>query len=655
MLKGITLRARLIGSLLIIGMVPVIVLGLIVFSNVNSVLSQQVTDQLTGIKEIKAIEIEKYFHDRFGDIRILSKSANARDCFADFKAYHDSRGYGSGDLIETENSEYNGIYSRHFPYFKEYVESYGYYDAFVMCAAHGHVLFSVARENDLGTNLRDGQFSSSGLAKAWRQALETRSVAFSDFAPYAPSGNEPAAFIAAPVVENSQTVAVVALQVSITDINSIMQERTGLGKTGETYLVGQDKLMRSDSFLDPESHSVKASFANPERGSVETEASRKALSGEEGTETMADYLGHPVISSYSPVTVGDTTWAIIAEKDVAEAFAPLNGLLQTIVVVAVVALVLIFGIAIYLAESIRGPIRRIFRGINNLSQHELEQTEIHFKNIVRDLTTNASEVEKASSQIAETSQSLASGASEQASAQEEISSTVEELSAVTTTNAENARRANDACATGSQIIRQLVDDMNELSSSSEEMAKIIKTIDEVAFQTNLLALNAAVEAARAGEAGKGFAVVAEEVRNLARRSAEASRNTADLITAAQEKTAKGLDISEDVGKLFTDIEEAVNKVTVAGEEQASALREVSSGISDLDKVTQENAANSEQSASSAEELNAQARELMEVVTLLLRITEESKQAGTANKKRMSMQGRKTARLSGQLPSPTSRN
>ena len=145
-----------------------------------------------------------------------------------------------------------------------------------------------------------------------------------DFAPYAPSNDEPAAFIAKPIYHEQKLELVVVLQLSLDSINGIMQQREGMGESGETYLVGSDMLMRSDSFLMPETHSVKASFANPAQGKVATLASSEALKGNSGTRKIIDYTGGEVLSAYTPVKVGNLNWALIAEIDASEALSASN-------------------------------------------------------------------------------------------------------------------------------------------------------------------------------------------------------------------------------------------------------------------------------------------------------------------------------------------
>jgi methyl-accepting chemotaxis protein len=248
-------------------------------------------------------------------------------------------------------------------------------------------------------------------------------------------------------------------------------------------------------------------------------------------------------------------------------------------------------------------------------------------NIIHNLVSGAEQVTSAAGQVSAASQSLAEGATEQAAGLEETSSSLEEMSSMTKQNADNAQQANTlsveakkSANDGSEAMSRMSGAIREIQKSADQTAKIIKVIDEIAFQTNLLALNAAVEAARAGEAGKGFAVVAEEVRNLAMRSAEAAKNTANMIEESVKNAKNGVDIATEVGKVLNEIVQSIGKTTdlvgeiaAASSEQAQGIDQVNTAVAQMDKVTQQNAANAEQSASASEELSAQAETMNHIV------------------------------------------
>ena len=284
-------------------------------------------------------------------------------------------------------------------------------------------------------------------------------------------------------------------------------------------------------------------------------------------------------------------------------------------------------LAIFVIYGITKSFRNLFGGLKSFSTNELEKTAQTFRNIIDGLKEGSEQVASASGQVSSASQSLAEGATEQAAGLEETSSSLEEMSSMTKQNADNAQQANTlsseakkAADTGSESMGRMNDAIQEIQKSSDETAKIIKVIDEIAFQTNLLALNAAVEAARAGEAGKGFAVVAEEVRNLAMRSAEAAKNTSELIEESVKNSQNGVDIAGEVGKVLEDIvgsigktSDLVGEIAAASQEQAQGIDQVNTAVTQMDKVTQQNAANAEESASASEELSAQAEQMNQIV------------------------------------------
>ncbi|MDR3457676.1 MAG: methyl-accepting chemotaxis protein [Verrucomicrobiae bacterium] len=255
------------------------------------------------------------------------------------------------------------------------------------------------------------------------------------------------------------------------------------------------------------------------------------------------------------------------------------------------------------------------------------------KNVADHLAATFQLTEAGVGEITENSRSVAEGASEQAASLEETSSSLEEMSSMTKRNADNAHKANDlakqarsAADKGAADMQTMSTAMEAIKVSSNDIAKIIKTIDEIAFQTNILALNAAVEAARAGEAGMGFAVVADEVRNLAQRSAQAAKETAGKIEGAIIKTGQGVEISNKVAAALNEIvtkvrqvDELVAEVANASREQTDGITQINVAVGQMDKVTQSNAATAEESAAAAQELNAQSEDMKRSVAELMKL------------------------------------
>ena len=268
-----------------------------------------------------------------------------------------------------------------------------------------------------------------------------------------------------------------------------------------------------------------------------------------------------------------------------------------------------------------------YRGDHAKIKESLNLAVDNLDKALQQVAIGAEQVASASVQVSTGGQALSQGASEQASSLEEISSNLQEMSSMTKQNVQNARdakgvadQARSSADKGVESMSRMSSAINKIKTSSDSTAKIVKTIDEIAFQTNLLALNAAVEAARAGDAGKGFAVVAEEVRNLAMRSAEAAKNTANLIEEAVKNSENGVNINAEVLKNFQDIAEKTNKVSqvvaeiaAASEQQDQGIGEVNKAVEQLNQLTQQNAANAEESASAAEEMSSQSEEMRSMV------------------------------------------
>jgi len=340
-------------------------------------------------------------------------------------------------------------------------------------------------------------------------------------------------------------------------------------------------LGRQDAQMDALARELSGYMATYKEGGAKYNA---ALAADSDAQVKSDAAAQAILSNARKITTTLTEGANQVARQ----------LRSTVAIILACAVFLVIGLAWVITASITRPVKAVIDGLAGGSR----------------------EVSSAANQVARSSQDMAEGANEQAASLEEVSSTLEQMSAITQQNADNSRQANSMAGASAEAAEKMTVAMQDIKQSSDETARIVKTIDEIAFQTNLLAVNAAIEAARAGEAGKGFAVVAEEVRNLAQRSAEAAKTTTALIGESQGNAQKGVSAISDLLDQSRKVSQLAAEVSAASNEQAQGIDQVNIAVSQMNRVTQSNAANAEESASAGEELSAQAGRLDEMVSAL---------------------------------------
>ncbi len=556
-------------------------------------------------------------------------------------------------------------------FYKDFSELNEYYDLFLI-HPDGEIFYTAAREADYQTNILNGRFADSSLGRVMRQALlSPEDEVFADFQPYEPSGNAPAAFISRPIrydssLENSTNQGlsfgiqtVVALQLSDSTLNEVMLQRTGLGETGESYLVGPDFKLRT-STLDPNRNLASSLSGDVALNGADTEPARLALEGQSDTGLYQNYTGDWVLASFSPIEVHHQTWALITEIQASEVLRPvwILGLVVLVLLLGVVALVV--QLALFFSRNITQPVSETALALQTIAeeqdltiqvgveqQDEIGQMAESMRQMVSQLNSALQHVEWSSRQVQQessvlesTGRQLAEQSSSQAASLEEISSSMLELNAQTKHNHElsaSASRESEQMSrqaqSSSEQVERFSQMMAEIESSTENVTQITSLISEIAAQTRMLAINASIEAARAGVHGAGFAVVAQEVQELAAQTAESAEEISKVVGASVEKVQSGRQaLSEAQGSLeeifgtTESVAEMMQMIRHAAEEQSQGIRQVNQALEELNQMTMENAQYSEVNAKSSSQLSQQAEELLAVVHQF-RLWEEDEEEG----------------------------
>ena len=561
---------------------------------------------------------------------------------------------GSKHLLDSyeAKSPYNKLHATYHPDFREYLEKFEFYDIFLIDAETGNVIYTVYKELDFATSLKNGPYKDSGLARAFNKALDLKTqdqIVMDDYATYTPSYDGPAGFIAAPIFSGDKIKGVIAFQISFDKVNSYTLAKSGQEKMLETFLVGSDFKMRSDSTLDNTNRNVRSSFRKPETGSITSEIMKKIFEKQETVSYIGNsYLGQPAVINLKPMDVLGNKWVIETAYYTKEAFVSIVHMKWVFIVSILASSILISFFAIWFAKRLADALTRV----------------------TNELRKEAQTVGGTSSIIADVSSKLSEATTEQAASLQETVASIDEISAMVARNADRASSSAKSseittlsAQKGKDKVEQMLESINAISDgndeiinqmqkSNREISDIVqviqeisektKVINDIVFQTKLLSFNASIEAARAGEHGKGFAVVAVEVGNLASMSGKAADEISSMLSRSVKKVTdivegtKGLmdnlirqskqkvdfgtttakecaQALDEILSNVSSVNEMVREISEASNEQSTGVREVNKAMSELDQVTQSNSAIGNESSVTARGLKTQSERLTSLV------------------------------------------
>jgi methyl-accepting chemotaxis protein len=574
---------------------------------------------------------------------------------------------GSKHLLDTAatNTSYDQLHAQVHPVIRSYLEKFGLYDVFLIDDRTGQVVYTVFKEVDFATSLANGPYVATNFAESYRRARDQAAgnPVLVDFAQYWPSYEAPASFIACPIYDGQERIGVLAFQMPLDRINEVMSRVSGLGETGESYLVGKDGMLRCNTRRAADSYSINNSFRNPSKYSISNELLKKACDGESGFASSTNYLNDQVLSAYAPIEVLGLRWAIIAEVSQTEAYKALETLSSTAhavqwsmafwsIVMATLASLAVIAVAFWTIRLITRPIQATINTLRDIAEGEGDLTRrlddkrgdelgelakwfntfaARIQDIVKQIIGDASTLTNSSRDLSHTAAGLSEGATRSktqsatvSSAAEELSinmknmahsteemsgtiqtvaAAVEEMKSTISEIAGNAERSAQVAGEAAQLAEVSNVKIGDLGSAAQEIGKVIEVIQDIAEQTNLLALNATIEAARAGEAGKGFAVVATEVKELAKQTAAATDDIRSRIEAMQNSTGQAVDSIQAISQVIKRVNELSRMIASAVEEQTITTQQIAEHVGSTAGVAESVARGVAESAAASQEIN----------------------------------------------------
>lgn len=668
-------------------------IGVLAYNNSKKQLTLEIESRLATVTDLKQDNLKQYLKSIQEDLITLASSPNTINALktldADFKKvganptevlqkiYIDENPNPIGKkdtlLKANDGSDYSQAHSQFHPWFHDYLEAKGYYDIFLINTA-GDVVYTYFKERDFATNMQTGKWKDTDIANAFRKAINAKQpgeISYFNFKTYAPSENIPAAFIIAPIFENNAVIGAVAFQMPISRINDIMKDATGLGETGQAYLVDQNGFMNSDSRFSDQTTILSQK--------VETQAVQKALQGQSGVTEELSYSGKDVIEAYEPFEFLGTKWAMVSEITRAEAFASIVSLRNTIMLSSLVILAGLAAIAFFVSRSITKPISETISSMNELSKGNLdlylsesdrsdeigdmikalhifkrnaletkrlekvqqqEREKAHQEQIdsmqaiskavdaqsqesgqrigafASEITQMATNLNVGAKNVYSHSERVSGLSKESMSNTQMISSAAEELSASIREIEQQMESSKDIIAEAVKNSTKTENTIENLSKAIGKISEFTTIISEIADKTNLLALNATIEAARAGEAGKGFAVVANEVKDLANQTAnsteEISKQIKELVTTTRVAVVDVRGINESIGKM-NDI---TNAISVSIEHQSLATQDISNQITHAARSAEDITSSMGSVIKDAEQTDLQSGQIIKTTTSL---------------------------------------
>ncbi|MGA1932260.1 response regulator [Arcobacter sp. YIC-464] len=351
-MQNISIKLKLIILISLSLLILASTLGIVSIKQMKETLIESNYSQLTAARDSKIKQLEDIFKLYKKQIYLLTQTSYTKDITKDFLAVHEELGVDPYAKFPINNKKVKAMLPKWDAFYKSYTDTYPFDDVYIISADLGHVIYTYGKKNDYGTNLSNGEFRNSGLAKVWEKVKKYKRVVFYDMSAYEPRNGEPSMFIAAPIYINKEFKSVLVFKLDNQNIQDIMKYRSGYLNSHEDYLVGSDYLMRSDSFLSPNTHSLENSLKYTHTGFVKTTAVKEAFRGNSGTKVIKGYLGNEVLSSYTYFDIDEELrWAVVAEINLEDVLKKPNELRDTMIVITLISFLVIMVLLYFVIQK----------------------------------------------------------------------------------------------------------------------------------------------------------------------------------------------------------------------------------------------------------------------------------------------------------------